>query len=73
MPDKFRKIIHKYQFNEDKAGEIADYLTKNPEISTDEFARLFNISVEDAKYMLEFIHKASKLREKYLKDNEGND
>ena len=65
----FLKIIKKYDlFSEQKAGEIADYLTKHRKgkVSTKEFSELFLMSEEEAYIFLSFIDKGLKFKEKHL-------
>jgi hypothetical protein len=66
---EFRKIIDKYNLKDpDKAEEITNYITKNGNegISPDEFGRLFNISIEDAKLFLEVLKVSIELRKKHM-------
>lgn len=69
---EYQRIIKTYHLdNEQKATEIADYLTtrKDGAISAQEFASLFALSVEDAAILLSFIEKALDFR-KYLHNKE---
>ena len=63
---KFKQIIKEYHL-EDKAEEIAEYVTSKKEFSLKEFAEEFNLKQEDAKHILDTIYKATELREKHLK------
>ncbi|MGM5485217.1 MAG: hypothetical protein ACQEP1_05085 [Nanobdellota archaeon] len=62
---KFDEVIRKYGL-EEKADEIADYVLKKGNVEVDEFAKLFNIEVEDAKILLSFIEKGINFRSNKL-------
>jgi len=64
---EFDKIIDKYNLkDEDKAEEIAKFLTDNKrkEVSAKEFATLFGMEVDEVVLFLSFIEKGIKFREK---------
>ena len=69
---EFQRIIDKYSLSEEqKAREIAEFLTKNKEgmeekkeiVSADEFATYFAMSKEEAVIFLSFIEKGIRFRE----------
>lgn len=64
---KFKKIIQKYKLDlPNKAEELANYLSK--ELTTpEEFSKLFNLSIYDAKIVLSFIAKGVHYKKNYLK------
>lgn len=69
---EFDKIIEKYGFkDEQKAGEIADFLTKHEKdkVSVKEFATLFNMDEHDAITFLGFIHKGLRFKEEHIDKN----
>tara|TARA_Y100000310_G_scaffold334803_1_gene415379 strand:- start:925 stop:1146 length:222 start_codon:yes stop_codon:yes gene_type:complete len=64
--EEFDKIILKYNLSDhDKAEEIAVFLTdaKKKGTSASEFAKLFNMEVEEATIFLSFIEKGIKFKE----------
>ncbi len=65
---EFDKIIKKYNlFEEHKAKQIATFLTKdNNKVDSLQFAKLFNMSNNEAKLFLSFIHKGIKFKEQHL-------
>jgi len=61
----WKSIIKKYNFdNEEKALEIAEYLTKSKIVSPKEFATLFITSESEAELFLRFIEKGIRFKEK---------
>ncbi len=67
---EFRKMIAKYKLDDhDKAEELANYITKhgNDGIDVNEFSKLFNIELEDAKLFLEVLQLSVELRKKHMK------
>lgn len=61
--NKFKEIVQKYKL-EEKAGEIADHLTKSKEhISAKEFATLHNMTEEEATTFLTFIERGIQWKE----------
>jgi len=65
--EEFLRVVKKYKLDEEeKAQEIANYLTKKEKINLVEFATDFNISQEDAKVFLEFVKKGIDFKESYL-------
>lgn len=66
---RFEEIAEKYGLrNEEKAGEIADFLVSHPAgaVAAEEFARLFSMSEEEAEIFLTFIDKGLRYKEKVL-------
>lgn len=66
---EFERIGLKYGLrSEEKAGEIADFLTKNHghALSAKEFAKLFNMELDDAVVFLTFVERAIKFKEKHI-------
>ena len=67
--EEFDKIIEKYNLSdEDKAEEIASFLTKNnqDEVSAKEFASLFNMTQKEAVIFLSWIQTGIKFKEDNL-------
>ena len=65
--EEFDRIIKKYDLDsEDKAGEIADFLTKNhgKQVSAKEFAELFAMDEHDSVIFLSWIQKGIDFKEK---------
>lgn len=65
---RFDEIITKYGLDEEsKAGEVADFLTKHdkPQVSAEEFAKLFGMKEEEAVTFLSYIEKGLRFK----KDN----
>ena len=66
---KFDEIIKKYNLHEeDKAHEIANFLTKskNDTVSAKEFAILFAMGEGEAVIFLKYINKGVEFKETYL-------
>ncbi len=64
--EAFDKVIKKYNLSdEQKAGEIADFLTKQKEniVSVKEFSTCFAIEEADAEVFLSFILRGIKFKE----------
>lgn len=67
--EAFEKIAHKYDLrNEEKAGEIADFLVSHPagKVSAPEFAKLFAMSEEEAETFLSFIDRGLRFKEQHI-------
>lgn len=55
---KFNAIISKYGLNSpDKAQELTNYIISKQEHSAQELAQLFNIELEEAHIVLQFLQK----------------
>lgn len=59
---KFHEIVKRCGL-ESQAVEISEYLTSHKEITPDDFAIRYSLSVEDAKIFLEFIKRGIEFRE----------
>ena len=69
---EFKDIVKKYNLqDENKAQEIANYISKSETISSEEFSKKYNIEHEDAKKFLKFLHKGIKFKEEHL-DKKNN-
>jgi hypothetical protein len=62
--DEFKRIVAKYSL-EEKADEIAEFLTKNhgAKVAPKEFASLFMMEEEDAVILLTFIERGISFRQ----------
>jgi hypothetical protein len=63
---EFDKIISKYNLaDHDKAEKIATFLTdsKKKDVSAKEFAKLFEMEIEEATIFLSFIEKGIQFKE----------
>lgn len=70
--EKFKEIVKRYNlFNEDKADEIAHYITdhKKDGFSVEDFSRDFTIPIDDARIFLSVVYKGVELREKHIQGN----
>jgi len=68
--EEFENIVKKYKLDEqDKAQEIANFLTKGNSISYKEFATLFAMSEDEAKTFLSFIQKGIEYKEEHIDKN----
>lgn len=70
--EEFERIVKKYKlFEEDKAQEIAKFLTKSQQSKIDalDFANLFAMSEEEAIVFLSFIEKGLEFKKKHLDKN----
>jgi hypothetical protein len=64
---EFMRVIEKYNLSEeDKAEEIAHFLTKHDNISVDEFAKLFAMDEKDALIFLSYIEKGVNFKTKHI-------
>ncbi|MBD3209241.1 hypothetical protein GF367_02375 [Candidatus Woesearchaeota archaeon] len=62
----FEDIAEKYGLkNEEKAGEIADFLVTHPagKVAVQEFAEQFDMAEEDAETFLKFIDRGLRYKE----------
>ena len=70
--ERFEAIAKKYDLkNEEKAGEIADFLTTphKPGVAAHEFATLFGMTEEEATDFLSFIDRGLRFKEKHIDQN----
>lgn len=71
---RFEAIADKYDLkNEEKAGEIADFLVTHPAgvVSAHEFAKLFAMTKEEAETFLTFIDKGLRFKEAHIDRKPG--
>ncbi len=60
---QFDSIVKKYGlFDEDKATEVANFLTKEKKVNSEEFAKLFAMKEDEARIFLSFIEKGLQFR-----------
>lgn len=60
---KFNIIISKYNLNSpDKAQELTNYIISKQEHSAQELSQLFNIELEEAHIILQFLQKGIKFK-----------
>ena len=65
--EEFLRIVNKYNLHdEDKAGEITDYIMQKKDIEAKEFARLFAMDEKDAVIFLSWIHKGIRFKEEHI-------
>jgi len=65
----FDDIIKRYNLSDDqKAGEVADFLTKQKEtvVSIEEFSKYFAMEEDDARIFLSFIMRGIRFKEDNL-------
>ena len=73
--ERFEAIAVKYGLrNEEKAGEIADFLTKprnDSKVAVHEFASLFGMSEEEAEDFLSFIDRGLRFKGRAYRSKSG--
>lgn len=60
---QFQEITTKYKLDK-RAEEISLYLTSTENINAEDFAKKFDLDIEDAKFYLSFIEFSLKIKEK---------
>lgn len=64
---EFERIIQENNLNtEEKASQIANYVTGKQTISAEEFSAEFGIPLEDSKTFLSFIKKGISFKEEHV-------
>ena len=64
---EFDRIVKENNFfDENKAKNLAQFLTKQNQISIKDFSKKFNLSEKDSKLFLTFVHKGIQFKQEYI-------